>query len=487
MEAGGQGEAETVEFYCHRDILWFASPFFRSLLEGDWKETNLDSPKTAQDGGNGDDDDDDDNNCFSDVSDEDLEDEEDDRAGQATAVSDEGHANVSPELRSTRRGSVRSSFHTATFSLDDAQHDACRSDTLHRLEGRRSSAKSTGAATTSSSSSRLASMAKLATPPTSRRGSRSSFGGRPVSVRSASSRRQRHRMGTSKKQRSKDKAPAHTPSSPYPTHRLAAVIDLPEDDAETLSAALAHVYPHLSLSITWRNAAALLRFADKYDVYALRRCVIEDFLRTSLAGRPILALRIADEARLRDIYKEASRHVLDHMQQWDPEELAMLSAETLLKLERRRTWFLERLLKLGLTLNPGRDFLCQAHCPHPEACAALLHERWTNALAVATRFGPPTPSVVWRHLRELETGPAGGAASLAASSASSSSGLGGVGSVGGGSSAGVAAYGPKELAACHQAAKAWVQVLFDRMFELSGSLIGRGGGNPRFVTIKLDS
>lgn len=108
------------------------------------------------------------------------------------------------------------------------------------------------------------------------------------------------------------------------------MIELPDEDASTVEGALRHVYPHLDLTVTWRNCARLLAFADKYDICGLRRVCV-DFLRASLAGRPILALKIADDASLKDIYKESSRHVMDAWPNWEPSELAILSQETLLK------------------------------------------------------------------------------------------------------------------------------------------------------------
>ena len=164
-----------------------------------------------------------------------------------------------------------------------------------------------------------------------------------------------------------------------------------------------------------------MRFTDKYAVPFLRRSCTS-WLRVALAGRPIEAMALGEQHGLEDVYKDASRSVLDNMTSWEPEELAVLSGETLLKLERKRTWFLERLLKLGLA-NPARDYECCAACPDPGFCARSLQERWQAAYAASFRFGPPQPSVIWRHLRELEGGGAG-----------------------------------QPLAACHKTSQAWVQV-----------------------------
>ena len=79
----------------------------------------------------------------------------------------------------------------------------------------------------------------------------------------------------------------------------------------------------------------------------LRRVCIT-FLLSSAAGKPISAMHLAERYHIPDLYKEASRFLLDNFAHWEQAELAVLSETTLLKLEKRRSWFLERLLKLGL-------------------------------------------------------------------------------------------------------------------------------------------
>lgn len=161
-------------------------------------------------------------------------------------------------------------------------------------------------------------------------------------------------------------------------------------------------------------------------------------------------MALGERHGLDDIYREASRHVLENMPAWEPDELEILSSETLLKLERKRTWFLERLLKLGLA-NPARDYECHAACPDPQNCARMLHERWRSQYANAFKYGPPQPSIIWRHLRELEsTG-----TTMTATA----------------------------MSACQSSSKAWVQLLFDRMYGLPT----HGMTPPKFLSIKLDS
>ena len=95
----------------------------------------------------------------------------------------------------------------------------------------------------------------------------------------------------------------------------------------------------------------------------------------------------------------------------------------------RRTWFLERVLKLGL-IQIAKEYECVRRfslfflfsrllqgkkkrttyndtlqcpsCPDPLTCARLLDEKWRQAYHAVFRFGPCQPSMVFRYLRTLE-------------------------------------------------------------------------------------
>ncbi|KAF9807581.1 hypothetical protein IEO21_08141 [Rhodonia placenta] len=98
----------------------------------------------------------------------------------------------------------------------------------------------------------------------------------------------------------------------------------------------------------------------------------------------------------------------------------------------RRTWFLERVLKLGL-IQVAKEYQCCSTCPDPTACARLLEEKWKQAYHAVFRFGPCQPSMVFRYLRTLE---------------------------------GVSPPLSLTHLSCQNTAKAFVATLFDRMFSL---------------------
>ncbi|KAH8828376.1 hypothetical protein DL96DRAFT_1602995 [Flagelloscypha sp. PMI_526] len=179
-----------------------------------------------------------------------------------------------------------------------------------------------------------------------------------------------------------------------------AVIVLKEERAGTFHDFLKFVYPHLDCTITWNNVEGLMNIAHKLCVTSLQQKCLT-FLLTHAAGKPIKALRIAELFEEEDLYREASRFVLDNPGGWSEHELNTLSQDTLLKLEKRRNWFLERVLKLGL-VSFAKEYACCSTCPDSANCARILDEKFRQAYHAVFRFGPPQPSMVFRYLRTLE-------------------------------------------------------------------------------------
>ncbi|KAF9461309.1 hypothetical protein BDZ94DRAFT_1167892 [Collybia nuda] len=210
-----------------------------------------------------------------------------------------------------------------------------------------------------------------------------------------------------------------------------AVIVLKEERASTFHDFLKYVYPHLECTITWNNVESLMNISHKLCVPSLQRECLT-FLLTHAAGKPIKAMRIAELFEEEELYRESSRFVLDNPGGWTEHELNTLSQDTLLKLEKRRNWFLERVLKLGLTMV-AKEYQCCPTCPDSPACARLLEEKWRQAYHAVFRFGPPQPSMVYRYLRMLE---------------------------------GVSPPLALTQTTCQASAKAFTATLFDRMFSL---------------------
>lgn len=232
-----------------------------------------------------------------------------------------------------------------------------------------------------------------------------------------------------------------------------ATIHLKEEKAPIFHDFLRFVYPHLDCTITWYNVEGLMNISHKLVVPALQQKCLT-FLLTHAAGKPIKAIRIAELFDEEELYREASRFVLDNPGGWSDWELGTLSPVTLWKLEKRRTWFLERVLKLGL-VNIAKEYLCCATCPDPPACAKALEDKWRQNYTALFRFGPVQPSMCYRYLRSLE---------------------------------GVSP--PLHLIqlSCQMFAKNWIASLFDRMFALGvhltplsgrGVVASPGGNGPR--------
>ncbi|OCF44641.1 hypothetical protein I317_01528 [Kwoniella heveanensis CBS 569] len=210
-----------------------------------------------------------------------------------------------------------------------------------------------------------------------------------------------------------------------------AVVELHEESASAFHDFLFWAYPHLECKVTWTNVENLLPLSIKLIVPALQK-LCEHFLMTHASGRPVMALSLAEEHSNAELFREASRFVLDQPT-WDPNEMEALTEQTQLKLSKRRNWFLERLLKLG-SIDVKKEYTCRADCPDPLRCQSQLDEKWRQAYSAVCRYGPPQPSVAFRCLRQLETFPTN--PSLVMSHP-----------------------------LCQTAAKTWVMSLFDRMFQ----------------------
>jgi hypothetical protein len=92
-----------------------------------------------------------------------------------------------------------------------------------------------------------------------------------------------------------------------------------------------------------------------------------DFLLTHAAGRPIKAMRIAELFDEEELYREASRFVLDNPGGWTEEEMCTLSRETQLKLEKRRV---SRIASCCLCSYEGTDERGSS-----SACLSLVSRR----------------------------------------------------------------------------------------------------------------
>ncbi|KAG5342923.1 hypothetical protein E4T56_gene16203 [Termitomyces sp. T112] len=368
---------ENTTFWAHKEVLFFASPFFEAALSGNWLETGPGRPPSMS----------------SVITISQPPSVLGDRTKSMTDASTEmTFAPIGPDIESLELDVIAEQTSPVRDGEDGnfQNADSSESDVVAPLLDQVARARDN-------------SLAKLQGLDEKREGSRQRKGSLEPSH------------------------PRRPPLVPVPD----AVIVLKEERASTFHDFLKFVYPHLECTITWNNVESLMNISHKLCVPPLQRECLT-FLLTHAAGKPIKALRIAELFEEEELYREASRFVLDNPGGWPDEEMATLSQETLLKLEKRRTWFLERVLKLGLTMI-AKEYQCCVTCPDPPMCARLLEEKWKQAYFAVFRFGPPQPSMVFRYLRMLE---------------------------------GVSPPLSLTQTACQASAKAFTATLFDRMFSL---------------------
>ncbi|KZW00254.1 hypothetical protein EXIGLDRAFT_722308 [Exidia glandulosa HHB12029] len=414
---------EATTFWAHREILHFASPFFEAALSGNWSETG---------------------------------------AGNRTSISSvitisqppsvpgdqgPGGASVGTPRSSTFSASVRQTVIPAPAS--DASGSVASLPLSGSGEGRTSGEGSSagGPGTGMEKRAKLSNISDDSSPDTDTDLDLFSVSDAeaPDHDSSDEERRKRKRQEEQRTKSLKRLGGAGKKRTPPPlrtsglgfggpraSHRVAqAVVVLKEEKAATFHDFLKFIYPQLDCTIAWNNVEGLMNIAQKLLVPSLQHACL-NFLLTHAAGKPIKAMRIAELFEEEELYREASRFVLDNPGGWSDEELKTLSADTLLKLEKRRNWFLERLLKLGLT-NISAQYQCCPTCPDSSVCARILEEKWKLGYSASFRFGPAQPSMVYRYLRLLE---------------------------------GISPPLALTQLACHNHAKSWIATLFDRMFSL---------------------
>jgi len=358
---------ESTTFWAHKEVLYFASPFFEAALSGNWAET-------AETG----------------------------RPPSMSSIITISQPPSNPGDRSNHEAPAEVTF----APMEDPENGPEDTDTSKDAEDSAPVSEGEGSDTDAAKEAKAQAIDESLAKLQSR--SRSSTDATRVKV-----------------------APAQATVKRRVKNGPDAVIVLKEERASTFHDFLKFVYPHLECTITWNNAENLFNISNKLCVPTLQRECLK-FLLTHAAGRPIKALRIAEIFEEEELYRESSRFVLDNPGGWTEQELDTLSRDTLLKLEKRRNWFLERVLKLGLTMV-AKEYQCCATCPNPANCAQLLEEKWKQAYHAIFRFGPPQPSMVFRYLRQLE---------------------------------GVSPPLSLTHLSCQTTAKAFVATLFDRMFSL---------------------
>ncbi|EJD02810.1 uncharacterized protein FOMMEDRAFT_122870 [Fomitiporia mediterranea MF3/22] len=334
---------EGTTFWAHREILVFASPFFEAALSGDWSETRVDEGASITSGAARR------QSIASSVitipqpPSNPRDASKDVPTGISHVASDPDTSPEDADIDDLKNELEALNTRTGTSGeTSDVEKDKVRDESLNQLEGK--------AGPLPSSANANANIARV--------------------------KRKKSATGAEAK------------------------IVLKEEKASVFHDFLKFVYPHLECSITWNNVEGLMNISSKLCVPALtKQCLT--FLLTHAAGKPIKAMRIAELFEEEHLYRESSRFVLDNPGGWSESEMSTLSQETLLKLEKRRNWFLERVLKLGL-VNVAKEYQCCNTCPDPPTCARLLDERWRQAYNSCFRFGPCQPSMVYRYLRGLE-------------------------------------------------------------------------------------
>ncbi|WVN84982.1 uncharacterized protein L203_100119 [Cryptococcus depauperatus CBS 7841] len=413
------------EFWCHKDVLWFASPFFEGLLQGSWAESNKENGKdgrttvkTSQ--------------VFVDMDqaichfEPDIGDVVDDQASRPTSL---GEAR---RLESDKSEDIKDQV---SVYLDPTGDEGVDSNILKFETAQKETYQDqkTPLETTHSFTNLSPLIPHINTQDSLR----------PAQI----------------KKRNRSLLRASFSSSLHPTQdgikskNAEVVVELHDESASAFQDFLYWTYPHLECKVSWTNVAPLYSLSTKLLVTGLQK-MCSHFLLTHASGHPVTALSLAEQYDNAELYREASRFVLDQAV-WDNAEIKELTVRTQLKLSNKRSWFLERMLKLS-AIDVKKEYSCRPDCPDPSRCQTQLDEKWRQAHSAVSRYGPPQPSVAFRCLRQLETFPTNPSLSMPHTS-------------------------------CQTTAKAWCMSLFDRMFQLNKLVTPANPGTEKYwlwITMK---
>ncbi|CAG8625684.1 2684_t:CDS:1 [Acaulospora morrowiae] len=110
------------------------------------------------------------------------------------------------------------------------------------------------------------------------------------------------------------------------------IIMLNDENAKTIEDVLSFIYPNTFIRITWENVEEMLRLADKFFITKLTK-TCESFLENDYNRNYLLSFQLADRYRLRKVFKESSKLVLDGMEEYRySEHFQELSINTRMKM-----------------------------------------------------------------------------------------------------------------------------------------------------------
>lgn len=296
----------------HKEVLFFASPFFEAALSGDWAETGRPQSMSS----------------VITISQPPTVPRADSSLPRPTSEATLEQVQSDPEPEQEQ----------------DQEQDECESDARPEPEASDSEAETSTATEEQKEKARMESLSKLESPTAEKFASTSESKGKQRALELPPLRRRTRRRGPDavivlKEEKVRTSYGHHDASIERKLCRQAP--STTSSNMYTLSAwyygsQLPRKLTLISLvcTITWNNVEGLMNISHKLTVPALQRECLT-FLLTHAAGKPIKAMRIAELFEEEELYRESSRFVLDNPGGWTEQELSTLSPETLLKLEKR--------------------------------------------------------------------------------------------------------------------------------------------------------
>lgn len=135
------------------------------------------------------------------------------------------------------------------------------------------------------------------------------------------------------------------------------VVDMQEEDAETIRELLFYLYPRLEVTITLDNWSRLVTLADKINEPHLAR-LCKDFALKQADKDPLTVLEVAATLGLEEIFDKSSSNILADFRKYRTQEAYMaLDSQLRVLFEKAHIQWLEACIQaLGKSHKEVRDF-----------------------------------------------------------------------------------------------------------------------------------
>ncbi|CAI2176052.1 17888_t:CDS:1 [Funneliformis geosporum] len=183
-------------------------------------------------------------------------------------------------------------------------------------------------------------------------------------------------------------------ASPTPIDdQLIIEITINDESAKDFEEVLSFIYPSVYITINWDNLVEMFRLSDKFKMQVIFMSA-KTFAMEKLQENPLLFLSLSEKYRLKKLFKEASKLIIDDFIEYKEEpSFQKLSNETILALYKKHHEYVLNLHHLDVE-DLKRDYTPTIKCN----CVTDETDKLFKRLKKIKRFETPTPSKTYKIL-----------------------------------------------------------------------------------------